>query len=81
MRVHFKILTQPVNKSFASGELSDCLKQTNISYIFKKDDPLDKENYRPVSILRLLSKLYEKLIYNQLSDFVENISNVIFCGF
>ena len=36
---------------------------------------------RPFSILPLLSKLYEKLIYNQLSDYVENISNVILCGF
>ena len=35
---------------------------------------------RPFSILPLLSKLYEKLIYNQLSDYVENISNVILCG-
>ena len=46
-----------------------------------KDDSLDKENYRPVSILPLLSKAYEKLLYNQLSDYVENIFNVILCGF
>ena len=74
-------MTQCVNKSFASGELPDCLEQGNISPIFKKDDPLDKENYRPVSILLLVSKVYEKLIYNQLSDHVENIFNVILCGF
>ena len=61
-----------------SGELPDCLKQANVSPIFKKDDPLDKENYRPVSILPLLSKEYEKLLYNRLSDYVEN---VILCGF
>ena len=61
--------------------MPDCLEQGNISPIFKKDDPLDKENYRPVSILLLLSKVYEKLIYNQLSDRVENIFNVILCGF
>ena len=51
----------------------DCLKQANVSPIFKKDDPLDKENYRPVSILPLLSKVYEKLLYNRLSDYVENL--------
>ena len=61
-----------------SGELPDCLIQANVSPIFKKDDPLDKENYRPVSILPLLSKEYEKLLYNRLSDYVEN---VILCGF
>ena len=51
---------QWLNKSFTSGEFPDCLKQANISPIFKKDDPLDKENCRPVSILPLLSKVYEK---------------------
>ena len=77
----FEILTQCVNKSFASGEFPDCLKQANVSPIFKKDDPLDKENYRPVSILPLLSKVYEKLLYNRLSDYVEKIFNVILCSF
>ena len=40
----FEILTHRVNKSFASGEFLHCLKQTNISHILKKNDPLDKEN-------------------------------------
>ena len=77
----FEILTQFTNKSFTSGEFPDFLKQANVSLIFKKDDPLDKENYRPVSILLLLSKVFEKLLYNRLSDYVENIFNVIFRGF
>ena len=55
----FETLTHCVSKSFASGEFPDCLKQANVSPIFKKDDPLDKENYRPVSILPLLSKVYK----------------------
>ena len=38
-------------------------------------------NYRPVSILPLFSKVYEKLIYNQLYEFAENILNSIICGF
>ena len=52
----FEILTQCINKSFASGEFPDCLKQANVLPIFKKDDPLDKEHARPVSILPLLLK-------------------------
>ena len=74
-------MTQSINKSFTSGEFRDYLKQVNVSPIFMKDDSLDKENYRPVSILPLLSKAYEKLLYNQLPDYVENIFNVILCGF
>ena len=63
----FKISTQCIRKTFTSGEFPDCLKQANVSHIFKKDDPLDKENYRFVSILPLLWKLYEKLLYKRLS--------------
>ena len=74
-------MTQSINKSFTSGEFRDYLKQVNVSPIFMKDDSLDKENYRPVSILPLLSKVYEKLLYNRLSDYVENIFNVILCDF
>ena len=47
----------------------------------KKDETLDKENYRPVSVLPFLSRAYEKLLYNRLFDHVENIFNLIFCGF
>ena len=61
----FEILSQCINKSFASGEFPDCLKQANVSPIFKKDDPLDKENYRPISILPLISKVYETILYNR----------------
>ena len=50
------------------------LQQANVSPIFKKNDPLDKENYRPVSILPLLSKVYEKLLYNRQSDYAERLS-------
>ena len=38
-------------------------------------------NYRPVSILPILSNIHEKLIYNQLFEFAENILNSIICGF
>ena len=65
------------DKSFAKGEFPDCLKQANISPIFNKDDPLNKENCGPVSILPLLLKVYEELLHNRLSDYVENIFNVI----
>ena len=34
----FQILTQCINKSYASGEFPDCLKQANVSLLFKKDD-------------------------------------------
>ena len=64
-----------------TGIFHSTLKLGNITPIFKKDDPLDKSNYRPVSILPLLSKVYERIIYNQLSQHSEQFLNSILCGF
>ena len=47
---------------------------THITPVFRKDNPLDKLNYRSISALPLLSKVYFKgLIYNQLSEFSESV--------
>ena len=40
----------------------------------QKVNPFDKKNYRPVSILPLLSKVYERGIYEQASIFFEPFS-------
>ena len=64
-----------------TGIFPSSLKLGNITPIFKKDDALDKSNYRPVSILSLLSKVYERIIYNQLSQHSEQFLNSILCGF
>ena len=44
----FSVLADCINTSFENGAFPDCLKEANVTPIFKKDDPLDKENYRPV---------------------------------
>ena len=43
----------------------------------KKDDSLDKSNYRSVIILTLFSKVCESLIYNQPSDYAKRFLNVL----
>ena len=68
----FGILTNCINKSIETGCFPDSLKVKNITVIFKKDDLLDKANFRPVSILPLISKVYERLIYNQLLEYRES---------
>ena len=40
-----------------------------------------KTNYRPVSILPSLSKIYERLIYKQTNQMVENAISIFQCGF
>ena len=77
----FDVLTKCINKSIETGYFPDSLKLANITPVFKKVDPLDRSNYRPVSILPLLSKVYEKGIYNQLSDYSNSFLNNVVCGF
>ena len=64
-----------------TGIFPSVLKLGNITPIFKTDNPLDKSNYRPVSIMPLLPKVYERFIYNQLSQHSEQFLNSILCGF
>ena len=47
----------------------------------KKDETTNKENYRPVSVLPLISKIFERIIYDQLSEYLEKYLNSILCGF
>ena len=49
--------------------------------IFKKDDPFEKANYRPISLLPSLSEVYKKLIYQQLNAYFENNLSPLLCGF
>ena len=41
--------------------------------LHKKNDALDKENYRPVTILPIISKVYESAMHNQLPEFFDNV--------
>ena len=47
----------------------------------KKSDPDDKRNYRPISVLSSLSKVYEKILYKQLNSFFETKISPHLCGF
>ena len=49
--------------------------------IHKKDDRTDKENYRPISILPNLSKVYERLMYNQINPCFDTLMSKFQCGF
>ena len=40
----------------------ECAKVAEVFLIYKKQDPLDKTNYRPVSVLTSTSKVLEKLL-------------------
>ena len=65
----------------SNGSFPDSLKLGNITPFYKNDEPTDKGNYRPVSVLPLLSKIFERLIYDQLNEYLEQYLNTLLCGF
>ena len=52
-----------MNMSFKTGTFADVLKIANLKVkpLFKKNDHMDMGNYRPVSILSCLRKIFEKI--------------------
>ena len=65
-------LTILINNCLKKGVFPDDLKLADITPIFKKEDSLNKENYRPVSILPHLSKVFERILYKQIDSFMKN---------
>jgi hypothetical protein len=50
----------------------DQLKQAQVVALHKKNNALDKSNYRPVSILPVISKFFERAIHEQLTEYFNN---------
>ena len=57
------------------------LKQADITPIFKKLDCILKENYRPVSILPVVSKIFERLMDKQIKSYIEKYLSPFLCGY
>ena len=66
----FPELTNCINKSSKNIKFPDTIKVSDITPVFKKLDPSDKANYRPVSIM-----------YDQLYEYIELLLNQLLCGF
>lgn len=69
-----KIICHLINSSFVSGIFPNELKKAKVIPIYKKDDKKQVNNYRPVSILPSLSKIFEKAAHIQLTKFLEKFN-------
>ena len=59
-------LTYIFNRSLETGTYIDDWKKARVVPIFKSDDRRKCENYRPISIIPIVSKVFEKEIFRQL---------------
>jgi hypothetical protein len=78
-----KPLANIMNVSIETGMYPSQLKHAKIVPIFKSDDKEEPGNYRPISLLSNLNRIFEKLMYNRLKIFIDqnNILCSSQCGF
>ena len=65
-------LVSIINMSFKEGAFPSLNKEASVCPIFKKGDRTKCENYRPISLLSNLSKLFEKVMYARIEDFLKS---------
>jgi len=63
--------TRLVNASLTSGRVPDHFKLSHISPLYKGGDPASSKNYRPVSLLPILSRLLEAIVKKQLTAYLD----------
>ena len=70
------VIAQPLanifNLSLQTGIFPDDWKIAKISPVFKEGNKTDCGNYRPISVISVVAKLFEGLVYNQLRTFISD---------
>ena len=72
-----KCITVIINQSLTSGIFPNSLKIAKVTSTFKKENSKLITNYRPISVLPVISKIFESVIHEQLSEYF--IANDLFC--
>ena len=70
-------LTTIINMSLKEGMFPSLNKEAYVCPIFKKNDKLKCENYRKISLLSKISKIFERVMYNRIEEFLTS-SNILY---
>ena len=76
------VIAQPlanifVNLSLQTAIFPDEWKIAKVSPVFKEGNKTDCGNYRPISVISVVAKLFEGLVYNQLRTFIADNSILV----
>ena len=69
------------NEAICSSKFPATFKFANVTPVFKEGIRNLKDNYSPISILPIISKIFEKLVCRQLSNHFNDIFSKFQCGF
>ena len=65
-------ITENFNLCLNKGEFPEILKIAEVTPLYKKVYLFEKDNYRPISILSNISKIFERIMHNQMNNFFIN---------
>ena len=75
LKIAFPVICNSIcdifNFSIFSASFPDSWRIVRVAPIFKGGKPDDRSNYRPISVLLVVSRLFEKLIYDQLYQYLD----------
>ena len=85
LKNHTEIISSKIemdfNKAIADGIFPQNMKLADVTPVFKKEDKHLKCNYRPVSVLPSMSKVFERIIRRQISAYMEDKLSIFLCGY
>ena len=67
------------NRSIVSGVFPTEWKSTKVIPLFKQGERSDLNNYRPISIIPVVAKVFERIVYNQFYEYL-TVNNLISCN-
>ena len=70
-----------INKCLSIKSFPDELKVANVIPVIKKEDSSNKANYRPINLLPIILKIFERVLFEQIERFAEKILSPKLCGF
>ena len=67
-----RYLLRIINASFVSECVPRCWKQAIVIPLYKKDDPSVASNFRPITLVPVISKIVERLVHEQLTTYLRD---------
>ena len=74
-------VTTCINKCISIKSFPDKLKVADVIPVFEKEDPNNKANYRPICLLPIISKILERVFFEQVEKLSEKILSPKLRGF
>ena len=69
------------NSAIKTGIFPETSKHADVVPLFKKGVRQSKKNYRPVSLLTAISKIFGRLLLHQMHEYMQKVISIFICGF